>query len=206
MLRLRRRPLRHPRGAAVSRPIFSIFVDLGRRAARQHQRAHRSGSRGFDVRIANLRRQRVEVRLTALPITWTACHLGGGRAWFRCNVSSNGRFCGRRVALLYAAGELFACRHCYGLAYASQREPMRRRGLGKAQKIRMQLGGSGNMFDDFPQKPKGMHRRTYIRLPILTTSLQYAAVADCAGKERSGPQDRYGSAVCEDGSPRRWSG
>jgi hypothetical protein len=25
----------------------------------------------------------------------------------------------------------------------------------------MQLGGSGNMFDDFPQKPKGMHRRTY---------------------------------------------
>jgi hypothetical protein len=99
-----------------------------------------------------------------VPITWTACHLGGRRAWFRCNVCSNGRFCGRRVALLYAAGELFACRHCCGLAYASQREPMRRRGLGKAQKIRMQLGGSGNMFDDFPQRPKGMHSRTYTRL------------------------------------------
>jgi hypothetical protein len=99
-----------------------------------------------------------------VPITWTACHIGGGRAWFRCHVCAGGRYCGRRVAILYKAGELFACRHCYGLAYASQREPMRRRGLGKAQKIRMQLGGSGNMFDDFPQKPKGMHSRTYTRL------------------------------------------
>jgi hypothetical protein len=99
-----------------------------------------------------------------VPITWTPCHLGGSRAWFRCNVCSNGHFCGRRVALLYAAGELFACRHCYGLAYASQRECLRLRGLGRAQKIRMQLGGSGNMFDDFPQKPKGMHWRTYLRL------------------------------------------
>jgi hypothetical protein len=99
-----------------------------------------------------------------VPITWTACHLGGDRAWFRCNVSCNGRFCGRRVALLYAAGELFACRRCYGLAYASQRECLRLRGLGRAQKIRIQLGGSGNMFEDFPRKPKWMHWRTYGRL------------------------------------------
>jgi hypothetical protein len=99
-----------------------------------------------------------------VPITWTACHIGGDRAWFRCNVSFNGRSCGRRVALLYAAGELFACRRCYGLAYASQRECLRLRGLGRAQKIRTQLGGSGNMFEDFPGKPKGMHWRTYARL------------------------------------------
>jgi len=25
-----------------------------------------------------------------VPITWTPCHLGGSRAWFRCNVCSNG--------------------------------------------------------------------------------------------------------------------
>jgi hypothetical protein len=99
-----------------------------------------------------------------VPITWTACHLGGRRAWFRCTVYSSGRYCGRRVALLYSAGELFACRHCYGLAYASQHEALRYRGLGKAQKIRMRLGGSGNMFDAFPDKPRGMHWRTYDRL------------------------------------------
>ena len=32
-------------------------------------------------------------------ITWTACHLGGRRPWFVCSVCSNGRYCGRRVAV-----------------------------------------------------------------------------------------------------------
>ena len=58
---------------------------------------------------------------------------------------------------------LFACRHCYRLAYASQQESARRRGLGKSQKIRMRLGGSPNMLEEFPDKPKGMHWRTYER-------------------------------------------
>jgi hypothetical protein len=96
-----------------------------------------------------------------VPITWTACHFGAWRAWFRCSVYTGGQYCGRRVALLYNAGELFACRRCYGLAYASQQESLHHRGLGKAQKIRMQLGGSANMFDAFPDKPRGMHWRTY---------------------------------------------
>jgi hypothetical protein len=113
-----------------------------------------------------------------VPLTWTDCHLGGGRAWFRCNVCSNGEFCGRRVALLYAAGELFACRHCYGLAYASQREPMRRRGLGKAQKIRMQLGEEGICSMTFRESRKGCTGERTSGFAILTTPLQYAAVAD----------------------------
>jgi hypothetical protein len=71
-----------------------------------------------------------------VPITWSTCHFGGLRPWFRCAVHSNGRYCGRRVAKLYAVGKLFACRHCCGLAYESQQEPMGQRGLGKAQKIR----------------------------------------------------------------------
>jgi hypothetical protein len=99
-----------------------------------------------------------------VPITWTPCRLGGRRAWFRCAVYRGGRYCGRRVALLYTVGGLFACRQCHGLAYASQQESLRYRGLGKARKIRARLGGSLNMYDDFPGRPKGMHRRTYIRL------------------------------------------
>jgi hypothetical protein len=99
-----------------------------------------------------------------VPITWTVCNLGGRRPWFCCNVYSNGRHCGRRVAVLYCAGELFACRHCCGLAYTSQHESLHHRALGKAQKIWMQFGGTANMFDDFPDKPKGMHRGTYDRL------------------------------------------
>jgi hypothetical protein len=99
-----------------------------------------------------------------VPITWTACRLGGRRPWFVCSVYSAGRYCGRRVALLYGAGELFACRRCYRQSYASQHEGLRHRGLAKAQKIRMRLGGSPSFLSDFPDKPKGMHWRTYDRL------------------------------------------
>jgi len=67
------------------------------------------------------------------------------------------------VALLYGAGELFACRHCYGLAYDSQQQSRHDRNLSQAQKIRMRLGGSANMLHPFPQKPRGMHWRTYLR-------------------------------------------
>jgi hypothetical protein len=99
-----------------------------------------------------------------VPITWTTCHLGGQRPWFVCSVYCNGRYCGRRAAVLYGAGELFACRRCCGLAYASQQETPVHRGIGQAQKIRMRLGGSADLCGSFPQKPKRMHWRTYLSL------------------------------------------
>jgi hypothetical protein len=70
-----------------------------------------------------------------VPLTWTPCHFGGRRPWFVCSVYSNGRYCGRRAAVLYGAGELYACRHCYGLAYESQQQSSMCRGLSMAQKI-----------------------------------------------------------------------
>jgi hypothetical protein len=99
-----------------------------------------------------------------VPITWTACHLGGQRPWFVCSVYCDGSYCGRRAAVLYADGELFACRQCYDLAYASQQETAMHRGIGQAQKIRMRLGGSANLCEPFPEKPRRMHWRTYLRL------------------------------------------
>jgi hypothetical protein len=99
-----------------------------------------------------------------VPITWTRCHLGGQRPWFVCSVYCGDRYCGRRVAILYGAGELFACRRCYQLAYASQQETPRYRGVGRIQKSRMKLGGSASLLDPFPKKPQGMHSRTYLRL------------------------------------------
>ncbi len=76
-----------------------------------------------------------------------------------------GRSCGRRAALLYLGGRHFLCRKCQGLSYASQRE----RGgsvpaLHRCQRIRTKLGGSPNMGEPFPEKPKGMHWKTYSRL------------------------------------------
>jgi hypothetical protein len=99
-----------------------------------------------------------------VPITWTHCNLGGRRPWFICAVSCNGRRCGRRVAKLYDPGDLFACRHCCGLAYASQHGSLHHRSISKAQKIRMRLGGDPSLLAPFPEKPKGVHWKKYWRL------------------------------------------
>jgi hypothetical protein len=97
-----------------------------------------------------------------VPIVWTKCPRGGRRPWFLCEPP--GRYCGRRVALLYSGGELFACQRCYGLAYESQQQSEFLRGLRKAQKIRVRLGGTPNLLHPFPEKPKGMHWRSYRRI------------------------------------------
>ena len=95
------------------------------------------------------------------PVTveWTPCQYGGSRPWFRCPAHG----CGRRVAILYA-GRIFACRHCYRLAYPSQREAPHARALRRTRAIRAKLGGAPNLLRPFPARPKGMHWRTYRRL------------------------------------------
>ena len=96
----------------------------------------------------------------SVTLYWTACNFGGERPWFICP----GAGCGRRVALLYGPGRYFLCRHCYGLTYQSQRDNKMYRALHRAQDIRRRLGGSANMMEPFPEKPKGMHSSTYERL------------------------------------------
>jgi hypothetical protein len=124
-----------------------------------------------------------------VPIMWTACHLGSRRPWFGCTVYLNGRYCGRRVAVLYGAGDLFACRHCYGLGYASQQESPRSRLISRSRKIRMRLGGSPDLLQPFPKRPRGMHQRTYMRLrardPLLQASVGAANEDAGRGLERT---------------------
>jgi hypothetical protein len=95
-----------------------------------------------------------------VPLTWTACNFGGERPWFICPRVG----CGRRVAVLYGLGRYFLCRPCCDLSYESQRENSMYRALHRAQKIRECLGGSANMMEPFPEKPRGMHHETYWRL------------------------------------------
>jgi hypothetical protein len=85
---------------------------------------------------------------------WTPCRFDGERPWFVCSVRSNGVFWSEADQ---------ACRWPL-VAYYSQQESLRERGLFKSQKIRMDLGGSPNMLEEFPDKPKGMHWRTYDRI------------------------------------------
>jgi hypothetical protein len=91
----------------------------------------------------------------------TACNLGGDRAWWLCPASS----CGRRVALLYlGSAGIFACRHCYRLAYRSQRESDSERSYRPADKLRARLGWVPGILNESGSKSKGMHWKTYERL------------------------------------------
>ena len=95
-----------------------------------------------------------------VPLSWTACNFGGERPWFVCPGARGGR----KVAVLYGPRRYFLCRHCYDLVYESQRENDMSRALRRAQDIRKRLGGSANMTEPFPEKPEGMHWKTYERL------------------------------------------
>ncbi|MGZ8227981.1 MAG: hypothetical protein ACXWT3_15300 [Methylococcaceae bacterium] len=90
----------------------------------------------------------------------TSCNYGGLRYWFTCPAVGYGR----RVAVLYLGGKYFACRHCYRLAYKSQRETVGDRATRKADKIRDKLHWELGILNGNGWKPKGMHWKTYHRL------------------------------------------
>ena len=88
----------------------------------------------------------------------TPCALGGSRSWFTCPT------CGKRVAVIYRAWRLFACRQCKGLAYTSQGEAADDRAARRADRIRKRLGWQIGILNGPGLKPKGMHQRTFERL------------------------------------------
>ncbi|MBN9287584.1 MAG: hypothetical protein BGO43_04140 [Gammaproteobacteria bacterium 39-13] len=92
-------------------------------------------------------------------ITWTSCNYGNKRPWFFCPAQN----CGRRVAILYS-GNIYACRHCYRLAYGCQRESFPFRASRQADKIRDKLGWEPGCLNGCGPKPKGMHKKTFKRL------------------------------------------
>jgi hypothetical protein len=96
-----------------------------------------------------------------IPLVWVACTRGGHRPYFRCPGSRNRRPCGRRAARLFKAGRYFLCRHCHGLAYASQSERPCERLVRRANKLRRSLGGESRFGSAIPPRRKGQWRRTY---------------------------------------------
>ena len=110
----------------------------------------------------------------SVSLEWTPCNFGGERPWFLCP----GAGCGRRVVVLYGPGRYFLCRHCYDLSYESRREDGTHRALRRAQRIRERLGGSANMTEPFPDRPKGMHHDTYMRLFCEHHEMEMKHLAD----------------------------
>lgn len=88
-------------------------------------------------------------------VTYSDQKLGGQRAWMRCPS------CAKRVGKLY--GSLFRCRTCARVTYPSQRTDAAGRAQRRAEILRRRLGDDGCIFDDAPEKPKGMWWRTFER-------------------------------------------
>lgn len=108
----------------------------------------------------------------SIPLTHTACNYGGQRKWFRCNT------CDRRVGVLYFQGN-FKCRHCTELNYESQYKSESSRLFAKAKKIRREIGGSENVLEPVPERPKGMHDSTYIKRVEAYLRCRNAALQSC---------------------------
>ncbi len=110
-----------------------------------------------------------------VQIVRTPCPLGGARPWFLCPALG----CGRRVAILYGGG-IFACRHCYRLAYASAREDAGGRAMRRADMLRARLGWEPGILNGQGDKPKWMRWRTFARLAAKHDALVAKSLAATA--------------------------
>jgi hypothetical protein len=100
------------------------------------------------------------VRLQSTP-----CNYGGSRLWFLCPVAE----CERRCAILYYYGTGLRCRKCCDLIYQCQNEDACSRAFRRAKKQRARVSHSiwwrlrNPTVTVFPERPKGMHLKTYER-------------------------------------------
>jgi hypothetical protein len=92
-------------------------------------------------------------------LTTTRPPFGGLRWWFVC--PATGRLCAK--LFLPLGRRQFLSRTAYRLGYACQRVTMLDRRQRKAAKLRRALGGNQEFGSSAPEKPKGMHWRTYER-------------------------------------------
>jgi hypothetical protein len=144
------------------KPGLSYGLDWNRRGEPWGSIQASTGE-GFVTLIYRHQKDGGEWREQEYPVSldWTPCNYGGKRAWFICPAAG----CGRRVALLYLGGAgIFACRHCYRLAYACERETADDRQARRADRIRERLGWKLGILNSKGWKPKGMHWRTFRRL------------------------------------------
>ncbi len=118
-----------------------------------------------------------------IPLIQSDCNFGSTRFWFQCSVYTNGERCGRRVGVLYKAGDYFACRHCYDLTYKSRNESRSNKFgvIFKAAKI-------ATKFEELEKKTKrmtwrGNYTKKYRKLINLRTQLEaYNEIMDASGQ------------------------
>ena len=129
---------------------------------------------GADDVTFSYRRQEVD-HCHRVQLSRTPCPFGGSRVWFFCPD------CRRRSAVLYG-GPRFICVRCRRVAYPSQRETAADRAARRAEKVRERFGWPPCFLDGAGGPPKGMHRRTYVRLLAKYDRAVEVCLADARGR------------------------
>lgn len=94
-------------------------------------------------------------------LQWTQPYFGGFRPSMLCPK------CSARVARVHQWIGGFVCRKCCGNPhYATQCKGASSRRAFAVSKLRLRLSGEASLTAPFPDRPKGMHHRTYMRLKI----------------------------------------
>lgn len=183
----------------TTKPFPEQFITLDVRELQRHEglepgqiydlHRYKRGSKCGTFSIA-MYKDYMELRYTApneqdskpdsqiIDIARTPCHFGGDRPWFLCP----GDQCGKRVAILYGPDSML-CRHCWRIAYQSQRENQIQRMFRKLRSIEASYTGRPN--NSAPKdrtRPKGMHHRTFGLLQEkhqrMITDIQFAQIEE----------------------------
>lgn len=101
-------------GISEDKSSIGIEVTQGLEGQQDYMRLHYTHT---DYWTSEKTKMDYQVQLTTTP-----CNLGGVRYWFICPLSKSGRYCGRRVGVLYSIGKWFGCRYCGDIAYQAQFE------------------------------------------------------------------------------------
>lgn len=108
-----------------------------------------------------------------VKVTTTPCNLGGVRYWWLCPA------CNRRCRVLYG-GRRFLCRKCNpGAYYETQKsKDLLTRIDNELTAIRRRLKAKKTLASTaaLPDRPKGMHFRTFLRFAQRYNDLQYYRV------------------------------
>ena len=138
--------------SCVGQEMGSIQIESHHNGARLIYKARQSGDTWQDIS-------------ELVPIVETKTNFSGRRRWFLC------LSCRRRCRILYG-GIYFRCRRCHHLKYESQYESGYSRAADQAHALRKRLGQVGSLDEPFPDRPKGMHWKTYKRLAAKDAHLQ----------------------------------
>ena len=171
---------RHSRHSSEPRPTVELMpaiciTDLRNAIPRNYgTNIYSNPFRYPQIRHLRLSYRSIEIvdhhdRSQVFGIQWIPTYFGKARAIIVCSTCR----CG--ALRLFAHHGTYACRHCHRAQYLSQKQKTASRKRLAACKLRLELGGSPDIHELIPSRPKWTRRRTYQRIRHQIQALEAEA-------------------------------